>query len=133
MIPSNKVTRRSLIDEACSQLSCLLKREEKYYSFSEHISAKSVLVTCNNTSCVLTSRMDNAGDCAKKVANMSLEKPEDPDSSQRASPRTVSSFYSICKRPANSLLLSQEGIEVWRQQLFDWSNLVVDSHGINRE
>ena len=134
----------SKLDDTRESLQCLLRQEERYYLVREtYVRTSKELNSSNGSS---TKQLQDstsfpaldADQCARIVSDLAFSSSQPTKNGD-----TIESLYdaypsSICvKELADAQVKAQTAssnmVGFWRQQMLDWSYLVMDSFGIDRE
>lgn len=141
-------TSRLEVDATKERLECLLRQEDEHYMCSDYVtegdeeyksdSCHSLLEECARvvtdlafSSTPSEARMQTvvSSACVKDMAESQEQNPAacGKKMSRSSSSSVSSSFVRDGKSPASNL------VGHWRQQMLEWSNLVIDSFGMDRE
>lgn len=135
----DELSSASSMGDANERLLCLMKQEEKHYLCYDYLTDDTTSSQAEMTRSNSMSSMVVVEEIAKVVTDLSLQ-PVPKSVSKVPSAVCVSDLANdfapaLSKRgnqqSGNSL--AREAVSNWRQQMLDWSNLVVDSFGIDRE
>ena len=118
------------VDSVRERLECLLIQEQKHYLCEDYIHSQDASVPVDAEPC------PKVAQCARVVSDLAFS---NPDEAMQTFPSSVCvkdladsqvnySFVRDEKAAASSKLVG-----FWRQQMVDWSFLVMDSFGIDRD
>jgi hypothetical protein len=124
--PINALANNTTMEDVREEISVLLKQEEKHYLCRDYMSHERT---------TLPLHQQIVQECANVVTDMSVGSPNKDSSMLKShSMASVSDVRDLhAAHAAQQAVPDEHSFTFWRQQMFDWACMVVDSFGIDRE